>query len=45
MEGRAGPLGRLKRLLVCHYNAWTASNTLGLRGGGGGKQAVLVVSS
>lgn len=28
MEGRAGPLGRLKRLLVCHYNAWTASNIL-----------------
>lgn len=35
MEGRAGPLGRMERLLVRHYNAWTASNTLGLGWGGG----------
>lgn len=33
MEGRAGPLGRLERLLVRHYNAWIASNTPGLGGG------------
>lgn len=32
MEGRAGPLGRLERLLVRHYNAWIASNTPGLGG-------------
>lgn len=38
MEGRAGPLGRLERLLVRHYNAWRASNTRGL----GGREAVLV---
>lgn len=33
MEGRAGPLGRLERLLVRHYNARIVSNTLRLRGG------------
>lgn len=32
MKGRAGPLGRLERLLVLYYNAWPACNTLGLGG-------------